>query len=219
RQASPEEVRKCAEKFEKSKTVHSIITHVATKMNMEAEDLYKRFGWPLYRKYGHAYDAFKMAITEYDEVLGEYNLEPELKKELMTGITRRLAPQNSKLRADFEITCYNFVGVEAIRKALRAAEAVSTKDTVLQVRLIAPPEYVITATSINKDRDIKLMEDALAAADRVIREEGGLLKVTMRPKAVSVHEEKELQAAMELAERSIAQVAGDDDDSDQDGDI
>ncbi|KAJ2816785.1 hypothetical protein FBU31_006458, partial [Coemansia sp. 'formosensis'] len=141
---------------------------------------------------------------------------PELKKELMTLINRRLAPQNSKIRADFEMTCYSFQGVEAIRKALRAAEAVSTKETDLQVRLIAPPEYVITTTSVNKDRDIKLMEEALAAADRVIREEGGILKVTMRPKAVTEHEERELLAAMEHAERSVTQVAGDDDDSDGD---
>ncbi|KAJ2748069.1 hypothetical protein H4R27_001669 [Coemansia aciculifera] len=219
RQASPEEVRKCQEKFERSKTVHSIVVNVAKNLGLEAEDLYKRFGWPLYKKYGHAYDAFKLAITDYDEVLGEYNLEPELKKELMTFITRRLAPKNSKLRADFEMTCYSFQGVEAIRKALKAAEAVSTKETDLQVRLIAPPEYVITTTSVNKDRDIKLMEEALAAADRVIREEGGMIKVTMRPKAVTEHEEKELLAAMEYAERSVAQIAGDDDDSDQDGEL
>ncbi|KAJ2103844.1 hypothetical protein GGI09_000452 [Coemansia sp. S100] len=218
RQASPEEVRKCQEKFERSKAVHSIVVNVAKNLGLEAEDLYKRFGWPLYKKYGHAYDAFKLAITDYDEVLGEYDLEPELKKELMTFITRRLAPKNSKLRADFEMTCYSFQGVEAIRKALKAAEAVSTKETDLQVRLIAPPEYVITTTSVNKDRDLKLMEEALAAADRVIREEGGMIKVTMRPKAVTEHEEKELLAAMEYAERSVAQIAGDDD-SDQDGEL
>ncbi|KAJ2810271.1 hypothetical protein H4S07_002763 [Coemansia furcata] len=216
RQASAEEISRCQDKFDRSKAVHSIVTQVAKRMNVETEDLYRRFGWPLYKRYGHAYDAFKLAITDYDEVMGEYNLEPELKKELMTLINRRLAPQNSKIRADFEMTCYSFQGVEAIRKALRAAEAVSTKETDLQVRLIAPPEYVITTTSVNKDRDIKLMEEALAAADRVIREEGGMLKVTMRPKAVTEHEERELLAAMEHAERSVTQVAGDDDDSDGD---
>ncbi|KAJ2819504.1 hypothetical protein FBU31_005508, partial [Coemansia sp. 'formosensis'] len=139
RQASAEEISRCQDKFDRSKAVHSIVTQVAKRMNVETEDLYRRFGWPLYKRYGHAYDAFKLAITDYDEVMGEYNLEPELKKELMTLINRRLAPQNSKIRADFEMTCYSFQGVEAIRKALRAAEAVSTKETDLQVRLIAPP--------------------------------------------------------------------------------
>ncbi|KAJ2001605.1 hypothetical protein H4R26_004048, partial [Coemansia thaxteri] len=62
RQASAEEVSKCEDRFEKSKAVHSIMMVVAKRLNMETEDLYKRFGWPLYKKYGHAYDAFKAAI-------------------------------------------------------------------------------------------------------------------------------------------------------------
>jgi translation initiation factor 2 subunit 1 len=37
--------------------------HVAETMHQNLEDLYVKIGWPLYRKYGHAYDAFKRAIT------------------------------------------------------------------------------------------------------------------------------------------------------------
>jgi translation initiation factor 2 subunit 1 len=37
--------------------------HVAEKQNLILEDLYKQIGWPLYKKYGHAYEAFKLAIT------------------------------------------------------------------------------------------------------------------------------------------------------------
>jgi len=37
--------------------------HVAERLGMELEGLYTSFGWPLYKKYGHAYDAFKLAIT------------------------------------------------------------------------------------------------------------------------------------------------------------
>ncbi|KAJ2486285.1 hypothetical protein EV174_001200 [Coemansia sp. RSA 2320] len=219
RQASAEEVSKCEDRFEKSKAVHSIMMVVAKRLNMETEDLYKRFGWPLYKKYGHAYDAFKAAIVNRDEVLGEYNLEPVIVEELLSCVTRRLAPQNTKLRADILVNCFSFQGVEGIRKALKAAEAVSTPETEILVRLIAPPRYVMTTTSGNKDRDIKLMEEAIAAADRVIREEGGTLTVEMKPKAVSEHEEKELQDLMKQAERENTQVADDDYDSEQDGDM
>lgn len=59
---SPEEVAKCTEKYNKSKSVHSIMRHVAEKIDMDLEQLYERVGWPLYRKYGHAFDAFKLAI-------------------------------------------------------------------------------------------------------------------------------------------------------------
>ena len=37
--------------------------HVAEKLNASLEDLYAKYAWPLYKKYGHAYDAFKIAIT------------------------------------------------------------------------------------------------------------------------------------------------------------
>jgi len=63
RRVSPEDVVKCEERFNKSKAVHSIMRHVAEKTNVPLEDLYISFGWPLYKKYGHAYDAFKISIT------------------------------------------------------------------------------------------------------------------------------------------------------------
>lgn len=37
--------------------------HTASVLNMKLEDLYTLYGWPLYKKYGHAYEAFKIAIT------------------------------------------------------------------------------------------------------------------------------------------------------------
>lgn len=63
RRVSPEEVAKCEEKFMKSKAVHSIMRHIAEKHGMPLEQLYQMVGWPLYKKFGHAYDAFKLAIT------------------------------------------------------------------------------------------------------------------------------------------------------------
>jgi translation initiation factor 2 alpha subunit (eIF-2alpha) len=36
--------------------------HVAEIHHKRLEDLYKQFGWPLYKKFGHAYDAFKLAV-------------------------------------------------------------------------------------------------------------------------------------------------------------
>lgn len=59
---SAEEVQKCEEKFNKSKAVHTIIKYVAEKHDIPTEEIYQAVGWPLYKKYGHAYDAFKLAI-------------------------------------------------------------------------------------------------------------------------------------------------------------
>ncbi len=58
RRVSPDDVVKCEERFNKAKAVHSVLRHVADQHGLWLEDLYKTVGWPLYRKYGHAFDAF-----------------------------------------------------------------------------------------------------------------------------------------------------------------
>lgn len=57
-----EEMKACEEKFNKAKQVHSILRNVAEKANIDLEKLYEDIGWPLYKVYGHAFDAFKISL-------------------------------------------------------------------------------------------------------------------------------------------------------------
>jgi len=88
RRVSPEDITKCEERYTKSKTVASIMRHVASRIpsvggaagaengdvgaeeasgdateEERLEHLYETIAWPLGRKYGHTYDAFKLALT------------------------------------------------------------------------------------------------------------------------------------------------------------
>jgi len=63
RRVSPEDIKKCEERYNKSKMVHSIMRHVAEKTLTPIEKLYETIGWPLNKSYGHAIDAFKLSIT------------------------------------------------------------------------------------------------------------------------------------------------------------
>jgi translation initiation factor 2 subunit 1 len=60
---SAEEVVKCEENYEKGKAVDSILTQVAKKRDVDADDLYEKIAWPLHTQYGHTYEAFKLSIT------------------------------------------------------------------------------------------------------------------------------------------------------------
>ena len=62
RRVSPEEAQKCEEKFAKSRVVHSIMRHIAEKRHQSLEELYAAIAWPLYKRFGHAYDALKLAV-------------------------------------------------------------------------------------------------------------------------------------------------------------
>lgn len=62
RRVSPEDIAANEDKFNKSKMVHSIMRHVAETTGQNVEELYKDVGWPLYKKYGHAFEAFKVRL-------------------------------------------------------------------------------------------------------------------------------------------------------------
>ena len=60
RRVSAEDIAACEDRFGKSKMVHSIMRHVAETTGQDVEELYKHVAWPLYKAYGHAFDAFKV---------------------------------------------------------------------------------------------------------------------------------------------------------------
>jgi translation initiation factor 2 subunit 1 len=93
RRVSAEDVVKCEERYNKSKTymqssyldypeqldfdfnlaffdglcyvfsVSSIVRHVSEKTELDMETINEMVAWPLFEKYGHAFDAFKLSIT------------------------------------------------------------------------------------------------------------------------------------------------------------
>ncbi|KAK9767024.1 hypothetical protein K7432_003460 [Basidiobolus ranarum] len=210
RRVSPEEVAKCEEKFNKSKAVHSIMRHVAEKQHLVLEDIYQQFGWPLYKKYGHAYDAFKLAITEPETVFEGIEIAPEVREELLNNIKRRLTPQPIKVRADIEVTCFGYEGIDAIKAGLKAGEALSTEEVGIKIKLVAPPLYVMITNTLDKNAGIEMLDKAIALIEDIVGKNGGNVNIKMKPKAVSESDEAELAALMARVEKENAEVSGDD---------
>ena len=75
RRVSEEEAQACEDRYNKSKLVHSIMRHVAETLEVDLEPLYQRIGWPLYRKYGHAFEAFKLIVADPDSILDALTYE------------------------------------------------------------------------------------------------------------------------------------------------
>lgn len=137
RRVSQEDVVECEERFNKSKMVHSIMRHTCESINADIETLYKDVGWPLYKKFGHAFEGFKIIVKDPEAVLGQLTKEvddgvgglkavsvmsDEMQDTLVKNIRRRMTPQPLKLRADVELTCFTYDGVIQIKEAMRAAE-------------------------------------------------------------------------------------------------
>lgn len=212
RRVDPEDIEKCAERYQKSKTVHNLMSQVAGKTNYPLEQLYQKVCWPLDKKFGHCFDAFKLSIVERGQVFdGLDPLPPEVDEHLRLNIVRKLTPQPVKLRADVEVTCFSPEGIDAIKKALQAGMSASTEEFPIQVKLVAPPLYVVLCSTTNKNGGLEVLEKALEKIQDAITESRGSMAVKMAPKAVSETEDKELEQLMARAEKENAEVDGDSD--------
>ncbi|KAG0153529.1 hypothetical protein PDIDSM_2182 [Penicillium digitatum] len=217
RRVSPEDVIKCEERYNKSKAVHSIMRHVAEATQTPLEALYENIGWPLNQKYGHAHDAFKISITNpnvWDEITFPSDA---VKSELQQYINSKLTPHPTKVRADIEVTCFGYDGIDAVKDALRTAEADNTPENQIKVRLVAPPLYVLASQCLDKTLGVKLLEEAIVKIEERIKAHGGSCTVKMAPKAVTEHDDAILQELMEKRERVNTQVSGDEDSESDEG--
>jgi len=140
-------------------------------------------------------------------------------EELRSYIGKRLTPQPTKVRADIEVTCFGYDGIDAVKAALRRAEANNTEDNQVKVRLVSPPLYVLTSMCLEKNTGITRLQEAIVDVRKNIKEAGGKLVVKMEPKAVTESDDAELQALMEKRERENAEVSGDESVSDSDDNV
>lgn len=232
RRVSPEDVAACEDRFNKAKAVHGVLRHLAERRKLYLEELYERIAWPLYKKYGHAYDAFKLALAEEasssssggaisttaapteEDPFASLDVPDDVIAELKLYIRRRLAPQPIKIRADVEVSCFTYEGIDAIREALFAGIAAGGDPSSIKIRLIAPPIYVLSTMTLEKEVGIALLQKAIDVIQTKIGEKGGKMDVKMAPKAVSLKEETELQAMMERLELENQEVAGDEPEED-----
>lgn len=60
---------------------------------------------------------------------------------MLNNIKRKLTSQAVKIRADIEVACYGYEGIDAVKTALKAGLACSTEELPIKINLIAPPLY------------------------------------------------------------------------------
>ncbi|CAJ2644106.1 eukaryotic translation initiation factor 2 subunit alpha-like protein [Trifolium pratense] len=230
RRVSEEDIQACEERYNKSKLVHSIMRHVAETLDLDLEDLYVHIGWPLYRKYGHAFEAFKLVVNDPDTILGALMRETkevgpdgkevtkvvpavteEVKEALVMNIKRRMTPQPLKIRADIEMKCFQFDGVIHIKEAMRKAEAAGNDDCPVKIKLVAPPLYVLTTQTLDKEKGILVLNNAIASCTESIEQHKGKLLVKEEARVVSERDDKLLQIHMSKLNQDNQDVDGDED--------
>ncbi|OAY54956.2 hypothetical protein MANES_03G078600v8 [Manihot esculenta] len=182
RRVSEEDIQACEERYNKSKLVHSIMRHVAETMGIDLE------------------------VTKVVPAVTE-----EIKEALVKNIRRRMTPQPLKIRADIEMKCFQFDGVLHIKDAMRKAEAAGNKDCPVKIKLVAPPLYVLTTQTLDKEQGISVLNKAIAACTEAIEQHKGKLVVKEPPRAVSERDDKLLAEHMAKLRNDNEEVSGDED--------
>ena len=175
--------------------------------------------WPLYEKFGHCFEAFKLMVTNPDQILdslkkpdGSPAVDAVVKEALVKDDRRRMTPQPLKVRADVELTCFAYDGVVHIKEAMRAAAAVGTEDCKVKVSLVASPLYVVTCSTLEKDFGVKLVDAAVAAAQASVEKAGGKIVIKEAARAVSERDDRLLAEKMEKLQKEQEEDSGSEED-------
>jgi translation initiation factor 2 subunit 1 len=190
RRVSTEDIIKTEEKFRHAKTVHGIMKHVSAKLQIPMVVVYPKIAWALAKKYGNnIYEALQAAVHDPKAVLGPLNLTEDEFEETLAQIKLKMTPTPLKIRTDIQVTCFNYEGVNAIKKALNKANELHSEEFPISIQLIAPPLYVITTVCLDKQRGIQILTDAIQLVKASIESDGGALNIKAPPAVLSSQED------------------------------
>lgn len=164
KQVSIEEIVKCEQRWNEAKWVHRVVGHVASVSGKSLGELYHDVVWPLYRSHGNAY----RAITEGNAP------EPFLEATKVF-----LQQRERKIRADIDVICYRYDGIDSIKEALLAGLSVAKSDQSesVSIRLDATPSYMVTLSTNDIEKGIELVTRVCEKITRCIASLGGHAEV------------------------------------------
>ncbi|CAF1216497.1 unnamed protein product [Adineta steineri] len=220
--ASPEDIVKCEEKFFRGKTVNSILYHTAevtgVQTNLEFEELYEKTAWYYDEKYGKqgaVYDVFVRAANDEHE-LDDCQIDETTRKVLINNIRHHVSSQAVKYRADIEVACYGYEGIDAVKAALKEGLKASTEEMPIKINLIAPPLYAVTATFRDRTEGINALNNVIQKIKQTIEQYRGIFKIKMEPTMVTDANDRSPQDI--IKDTQVSDDESDDSDSNEDED-
>ena len=100
------------------------------------------------------------------------------------------------LRAQEPVTCASPPHTcicSAMQEAMRTAQTASTEDCPVKVKLVAPPLYVLTTSTLDKNKGIEVLNRAIELCQAALVKRKGAFKVKEAPRTVSERDDLLLQ--------------------------
>ena len=77
------------------------------------------------------------------------------------------------------MSCYGYEGIDAVKSSLKAGLAQSTEEMPIKINLIAPPQYVMTTTTLDRTEGIAKLNTAIQVIRESIEESEGHFNIKM----------------------------------------
>lgn len=194
RRVEPEDAKAKEESFAKAKAVHGIMRHVADTFKLDLEDFCSKFSWPLYRKYGNAFDPYRKHINGDLDVWKDIDfkapgedlshLEDKIKEAIEEDLRRRLLTSMLRIAATIDVSCNEYEGIEAIKAALTKGLEASKEECEVKIKLIAHPTFVLTCMCRDKMMGVNTLNEAMDLIKAAIEEAKGEFHIRTEPAIV-----------------------------------
>lgn len=145
--------------------------------------------------------------SDPEAVFSQIKISDAQKKELLDSISKKMAPQPVKVRADFELTCFTYEGIDALKAALLTAKQAVNEENFkvevrftyspyqvsLQFKMIAPPHYKCETMTLDKQKGFAKLEEALALVEKTIKEKNGTFKIVNKPQIIGHQDDRDIE--------------------------
>lgn len=147
-----------------------LIEIVAERLGITVEDFKEKYSAQILEEFGGHYTAFEAAAEEGGlpkSFKGEW-------ADVLTAVAKEnVTVSIAKVDGIIELTCPGANGIESIRKALEAAEAVGGESERVKVQYVGAPNYRIVATEAEFKAAEELIRAAANKAIESIQKAGG----------------------------------------------
>jgi len=156
------------EKWNKSKLVHAVFKQMSLQTKIDLLELYTTIGWPLYTEYGHAYDAFELFLSNPSLIPDDWDV-------LIDIIKKKMPRQVNNIKTNFELTCFEREGINAIKSALQAGvdESKTYDNASVSISLIASPMYTINVECLDETYGLDIVQHVFSCIESVIKKYDG----------------------------------------------
>lgn len=189
---TPQEKVDCLKQHYKNKLAHNTMITIAKRLEMDLEELYKTFGWPLAKEYGNLYNYFSK-VQENPELIKSH------KEEVLESVQLRFKPSKVKVIAQIKINCFNKEGVNFIKKALSSALAV---DKEIEITLVKPPIFSVFKVFKDGEKGILCVNKACLEIKKEILILGGMFEFIEKPQIMGGKDDDEIELESSSEESS-----------------